>query len=73
VLTTFFRTADGLGTQNNAAKITQNNSSLHSYGHENDDHGKAVRTLGEMLKAADLPVKLDQFYVDAHPGGPDET
>jgi integrase len=26
----FLRTADGLGTQNNAAKITQNNSSLYS-------------------------------------------
>jgi hypothetical protein len=30
LLTTFFVTADGLGTQNNAAKITQNNSSLYT-------------------------------------------
>jgi hypothetical protein len=30
LLTTFFVTADGLGTQNNEAKITQNNSSLYS-------------------------------------------
>jgi hypothetical protein len=44
-----------------------------SYRHESDDHAKAVRTLGEMLKAADLPVELDQFYMDAHSGGPDET
>lgn len=44
-----------------------------SYRHESDDHAKAVRTLGEMLKAADLPVELDQFYIEDHPGGPNET
>jgi TIR domain len=43
-----------------------------SYRHESDDHAKAVRNLGERLKAADLPVELDQFYTEDYPGGPDE-
>jgi hypothetical protein len=43
-----------------------------SYRHESDDHAKTVRNLGEKLKAAGLPVELDQFYIDDYPGGPDE-
>jgi hypothetical protein len=43
-----------------------------SYRHESDDHAKAVRNLGEKLRAAGLPVELDQFYIEDHPGGPDE-
>jgi TIR domain-containing protein len=43
-----------------------------SYRHESDDHAKAVRNLGEKLKSAGLPVELDQFYIEAYPGGPDE-
>jgi hypothetical protein len=44
-----------------------------SYRHESEIHAKSVRNLGERLKAADLPVELDQFYIEDHPGGPDET
>jgi TIR domain len=43
-----------------------------SYRHENNAHAEAVRSLGEKLRAAGLPVELDQFYMDGHPGGPDE-
>jgi hypothetical protein len=43
-----------------------------SYRLESDDHAEAVRTLGEQLKAANLPVELDQFYIEVNPGGPDE-
>jgi hypothetical protein len=43
-----------------------------SYRHESDAHAKAVRELGERLKATGVPVELDQFYIDNHPGGPDE-
>jgi TIR domain-containing protein len=44
-----------------------------SYRHESEIHAKSVRKLGERLKAAGLPVELDQFYIEDHPGGPDET
>jgi TIR domain/CHAT domain/SEFIR domain len=43
-----------------------------SYSRESDAHAKIVRDLGEKLKAARLPVELDQFYLDEHPGGPSE-
>jgi hypothetical protein len=43
-----------------------------SYRHESDDHAKAVWSLGEKLKAEGLPVEFDQFYLEYHPGGPDE-
>jgi hypothetical protein len=43
-----------------------------SYRHESNDHANAVRTLGEKLKDAGLPFELDQFYIEDHPGGPDE-
>jgi hypothetical protein len=43
-----------------------------SYRLESEDHAKAVRTLGEQLKAANVPVELDQFYIEDNPGGPDE-
>ena len=35
-----------------------------SYRHENHDHAKAVRNLGEKLRVAGLPVELDQFYLE---------
>lgn len=43
-----------------------------SYRHESPEHSRAVRRLGEMLRQADIPVMLDQFYLEEHPGGPDE-
>ncbi len=43
-----------------------------SYRQESPEHGRAVRRLGELLKQAGLPVLLDQFYMDDHPGGPNE-
>ena len=43
-----------------------------SYRHENPEHSRAVRKLGEQLRSANLPVMLDQFYLDEHPGGPNE-
>lgn len=42
-----------------------------SYRHESPEHSRAVRRLGELLRQADLPVALDQFFLDEHPGGPD--
>lgn len=43
-----------------------------SYRHESPEHSRAVRRLGEMLRQTGLPVMLDQFYLEEHPGGPDE-
>jgi hypothetical protein len=42
-----------------------------SYRHEGPEHARAVRRLGELLRQAKLPVALDQFHLDEHPGGPD--
>lgn len=42
-----------------------------SYRHESPEHSRAVRRLGELLRQAKIPVALDQFYLDEHPGGPD--
>lgn len=44
-----------------------------SYRHENPEHAKAVRRLGETLRHAGLPVMLDQFYLEENPGGPNDT
>ncbi|MEW8627228.1 MAG: SUMF1/EgtB/PvdO family nonheme iron enzyme [Candidatus Thiodiazotropha sp.] len=43
-----------------------------SYRHESDEHAAAVRHLGEELQSASINVVLDQLYLEAHPGGPDE-
>ena len=43
-----------------------------SYRHESLEHYRAVRRLGELLRQAEIPVALDQFYLEEHPGGPDE-
>jgi hypothetical protein len=43
-----------------------------SYRHESPEHKKAVRQLGELLRRAQIPVALDDFFLDEHPGGPDE-
>ena len=43
-----------------------------SYRHEDEPHREKVRLFGERLRAAGLHVVLDQFYLEAHPGGPDE-
>jgi hypothetical protein len=43
-----------------------------SYRHESLEHARAVRRLGQLLRQAEIPVALDQFYLDANPGGPDE-
>jgi len=42
-----------------------------SYRHESDEHTRAVRRLGELLRQANIPIALDQFHADDHPGGPD--
>ncbi|PUB76292.1 MAG: hypothetical protein DBP03_04845 [gamma proteobacterium symbiont of Ctena orbiculata] len=41
-----------------------------SYRHESDEHAAAARRLGEQLQAANIRVALDQFFLEAHPGGP---
>lgn len=43
-----------------------------SYRHESPEHAAQVRRLGDLLTASGFPVLLDQFYMDEHPGGPDE-
>ena len=43
-----------------------------SYHHENPEHARAVRRLGDLLRQANLPVVLDQFFLDENPGGPNE-
>jgi hypothetical protein len=43
-----------------------------SYRHENDTRRALVRRFGERLRAAGIEVLLDQFFLDANPGGPDE-
>lgn len=43
-----------------------------SYRHESPEHAQAVARLGKLLRDARLPVVLDQFYLEEHPGGPDE-
>ena len=43
-----------------------------SYRHENDAHRGRVRALGEQLRRAGIEVVLDQFFLEAHSGGPDE-
>jgi hypothetical protein len=42
-----------------------------SYRHESPEHAQAVRRLGELFRQAEIPVALDQFYLDEFPGGPD--
>jgi SEFIR domain len=42
-----------------------------SYRHESEEHASAVRRLGELLRQSKIPVALDQFHLDEHPGGPD--
>jgi hypothetical protein len=43
-----------------------------SYRHENDEHRRSVRRLGELLRQAKIDVTLDQFFLEDHPGGPDQ-
>ena len=43
-----------------------------SYRRENDAHVERVRRLAVQLRAADLAVTFDEFYLEANPGGPDE-
>jgi SEFIR domain len=43
-----------------------------SYRHENDAHRERVRKLGLRLRDAGIDVVLDQFYLAANPGGPNE-
>ena len=42
-----------------------------SYRHESPEHARAVHRLGELLRQSGLPVALDQFHLDEHPGGSD--
>src|SRR5262249_5851289 len=41
-----------------------------SYRHENPEHARAVRRLGELLRQANIPVALDQFALDDNPTRP---
>jgi hypothetical protein len=43
-----------------------------SYRHESPEHARAVLRLGQLLRQAKIPVTLDRFYLDEHPGGPNE-
>ncbi len=43
-----------------------------SYRQESPEHARAVRRLGELLRQANLPVMLDQFYLEENPGGPND-
>ena len=43
-----------------------------SYRHENPEHARAVRRLGELLRQSEIQVALDQFLLDEYLGGPDE-
>jgi hypothetical protein len=43
-----------------------------SYRQETPEHQRAVRRLGEVLRRANIPVALDQFFLEENPGGPDE-
>ncbi len=43
-----------------------------SFRHENDDHRKQVRELADRLVAAEIEVMLDELFLEAHPGGPDD-
>jgi len=45
---------------------------LISYRHESLAHARAVGRLGELLRQAQIPVALDQFFLHDNPGGPDE-
>jgi hypothetical protein len=42
-----------------------------SYRHETPEHARAVRRLAELLRQASIPIALDQFHLEEHPGGPD--
>src|SRR3954471_21653512 len=54
------------------AASSMRNQVFISYRHESPEHSRKVRGLGEMLRQAGLPVMLDQFYLEEHPGGPDD-
>src|SRR3954465_9646822 len=43
-----------------------------SYRQVNDEERQRVRTFGQRLRACGVDVVLDQFYLDANPGGPPE-
>jgi hypothetical protein len=43
-----------------------------SYRHESPAHAATVRQCAERLRTKRLPVEFDQFYLEAHPAGPDE-
>lgn len=41
-----------------------------SYRHDSDSHAAAARQLSEQLQSANINVVFDQFFLKAHPGGP---
>lgn len=43
-----------------------------SYRQTNDQQRARVRLLGEELRSKGLEVRLDQFFLDEHPGGPND-
>jgi hypothetical protein len=55
-----------------AARYRMLNQVFISYRHESSEHSRAVRRFGELLRQASVPVLLDQFYLEDHPGGPDD-
>lgn len=40
--------------------------------HENPEHARAVKRLGDLLWQANPPVVLDSFFLDENPGVPNE-
>jgi hypothetical protein len=43
-----------------------------SYRQTDDAQKQRVRAFGERLRAAGITVILDQFFLDANPGGPND-
>jgi cellulose biosynthesis protein BcsQ len=54
------------------ADVARNNQVFVSYRHDNAAHAASVREFAERLRSSGIPVMLDQLFLEANPGGPDE-